>query len=134
MSELTVKPFRNANENESLYVPAGIAPELIPEPYGSLVNDGYRSFLNDPSAELKSLAVATRLEPLRNWLNELASSDRFGIIVHYADFFGNIQHEVTTCCTKLDRQRFLRLPNSEHPTDLLSPPLREAILGHQRYH
>jgi len=125
MSELDVKYFRNANENESLFVPAGIDAERIPLPFCSLIDDRYQSFLDDPPSAIKSLAAQTRFEPLRVWLDELGRSIRFGLIVHYAEFFGNIQHDLTVCCIASTRQRFFRLPDRRYPADRLQFPLND---------
>ncbi len=125
MAELSVKQFRNSNDGDSLYVPVGVAFDSIPEGYRDLIDATYRTFLDDPVGVLTSLAGNTSFEMLSSWLNELAESERFGLIVHYANFFGNIQHELTICCTRDNRQRFVRLPNAESPVNRLPHPLNE---------
>ena len=121
MTGLSVKRFRNANEDESLFVPVGIAFESIPQNYRELIDDSHCGFLRDPVGVLTALSDRTSFETLSSWLKQLAESERFGLIVHYAEFCGNIQHELTICCSSLCRQRFLRLPTANIPEWLPKP-------------
>ena len=121
MTGLSVKRFRNSNEDESLFVPVGIAFESIPQNYRELIDDSHRGFLRDPVGVLTALSERTSFETLSSWLKHLAESERFGLIVHYAEFCGNIQHEFTICCSSLCRQRFFRLPTANIPDGLPKP-------------
>lgn len=125
MAEPSVKRFRNSLEGESLFVPAGVAFEGIPEIYRELIDAPHRAFLSDPADVLNALAKRTSFETLSGWLNVLSGSDRFGAIIHYADMFGSIQHELTVCCMQSHRWRFLRLPYAEYAVDRLRHPLNE---------
>ena len=127
MNQPSCKTFRNANGDESLFVPPGIDVAAIPEPFQSLVDERYRECLTDPASYIAKLADSVKLDSLQRWLRAMCDDGRFGLTVHRAEFSGRVQAEVTICGVvgKVKRQRNFRLPTGGG-ADLLPYPLSEV--------
>lgn len=124
-----IKRFRNVFEDESLFVPCGIALGEIPSPYRELIDKRYQTFLENPAKCLEALAKKASFASLNAWMVAQSRSDRFGLIVHRAEMYdGTIQHELTVCCKRPGAMKYqhFRLPNRKPYYKLVPYPLSDV--------
>jgi len=115
MSPRVCKTFKNALDDDSLYIPAEIDPAEIPSPFRELVDDRHLAFLAAPREHINQLAALASIDSMRRWFEDMCTRDAYGLIVHRADFMGDghIQSDLTICAPGGKRGwRYFRLPEN----------------------